>query len=647
MDLPEGARKPLAALPSAKRRLAAILSADVAGYSRLMGADEIGTHERLMAYRRVVDGLIVRHDGRVVGTAGDNVLAEFPSVVEALSAAVDVQQALLEHNAYLPPAERLEFRIGINLGDVIIEGDDIFGDGVNVAARLESLATPGGITVSGAVHDQVKDKLDCTFRDQGLQRVKNIAAPIRVYTVEADGLATVPGSTMRRRAGLVWLGAGGFALIAAAGLAIWLAWPRATDRTDLDQAVEAPAEPGHAAQSAPESKLDNRPAIAVLPFRNQGDDPAEGYFADGVTEDIITALGRFSNLVVMSWHAVLPYKEASAAPREVGRALDVRYLVDGSIRRAGDQVRVTVRLTDAERGTLLWSEQYDESLDDIFHVQDAITRNLVRTLAIRLTDIEGRRAFAKPTESLEAYDYVLRGRDLLRQDTRTSNFEARELLEKAVELDPGYAAAYVNLGWSYHNDALWGWTEWPHRALERAAALAEEAVDLDPLSSEAYGLLGDVLLLQREIEGAETAINRAIELNPNNAAAYANLGGLMVYAGRLEEAAQAYETALRFDPDPFGWWWSDLGQIYFLQGRYEDAIRAARRGTEEDAEYFVGQLVLAASYAEMDRPEEAAAAAARVRRVHPFFRVDEFGIHLGNPEHRASIAAALRKAGLE
>jgi TolB-like protein/class 3 adenylate cyclase len=460
----------------AKRKLAAILSADVAGYSRLMGADETGTYQRLMASREAIDELIVRHDGRTVGTAGDSVLADFPSVIEALTAAVDIQEELRARNERLPAGQRLEFRIGINLGDVIVDGHDIFGDGVNVAARVQALAEPGGIAISGAVYDQVGNKLNLTFRDRGSHSVKNIAAPVRVYSVagqRAAGGVAPTGSTHGR---LVWLSTGVLALLAAAGLAFWVASPTWLER-------EARRQTGPAVEI--QAKVAAGPAIAVLPFENQGGDPEEDYFADGVTEDIIAALGRFSNLLVMSWHAVLPYKDKPVAPSKIGHDLDVRYLVGGSIRRAGNQIRVTVRLTDAERGVLLWSEQYEGVLNDIFALQDAITSNVVGRLAVRLTDLERQRTFAKPTENLEAYDYVLRGRELLRDTKRSSNLEARRLFERAAALDPDYAAAQVNLGWTFMHEVWWGWTELPEGALGRAEERAETAIDLDPATAEA------------------------------------------------------------------------------------------------------------------------------------------------------------------
>lgn len=381
----------------AKRKLTAILSADVHGYSRLMGVDEAGTHATLTTYRGVIAGAIARHDGRIVGTAGDSVLGDFPSVVGALNAAVEIQRALAGHNAGLPADRRLEFRIGINVGDVIVDGEDIFGDGVNVAARVQALAAPGGIAISGAVYDQVRNKLDLAFRDRGSHRAKNIAEPVRVYGVPLEGAAR------RRTARLArghWIG------VIAAGLAVLLLvplltiWPGRTLWYRTDPATE--------------SVLGARPTIAVLPFANQSQDPEQDYLSEGITEDIIAALGRFSSLTVLSWNAVAPYKGQTVAPEQLSHDLGARYVADGSVRRADDRIRVTIQLTDAKRGVLLWSERYDRSVQDLFALQDDITREIVSALAIRVTYLEQERAFAKPTDNLTAYDYYLQARQSLR-----------------------------------------------------------------------------------------------------------------------------------------------------------------------------------------------------------------------------------------
>jgi TolB-like protein/Tfp pilus assembly protein PilF len=620
----------------AKRKLAAILSADVAGYSRLMGADETGTHERLLACRGVIDELIAKHDGRVVQTGGDSVLADFPSVVEALLAAVDLQKALGEHNLKLSHDQRLDFRIGINLGDVIVDGDDIFGDGVNVAARVQALAEPGGIAISGAVYEQVSNKLDLNYRDRGSHTVKNIAAPVRVYSIAAEGAATriPPANTQRIRLG--WLGAGVVAFLALAGLALWFVWPTWLDRgTTLAPAPETKAE------------LAAEPTIAVLPFENQGGDPDQEYFADGVTEDLITALGRFSSLLVMSWEAVAPYQEQTVTPKQLSAQLNVRYVVDGSVRRAGERVRVTARLTDAERGVLLWSDRYDKALDDIFAVQDDITRQIAGTLTVKLSEIEQARAVAKPTDSLAAYDYYLRGRQQLHRYGRSANLEAEETLEKAIELDPSYADAYVGLGWVHLDRAAYGWTEWPHAAVEKAAELARQALRLKGANAAAHGLLASAYIYQNRYDLALAEVERALELNPNAWESHSDRGWVLLTSGRTTESIEEFEAALRLNPNSFAADFANLGSAYFLERRYDDAITTLEGGLNREPEFVALHIALAAAYAEAGRDEDAKRVAATVRRLSPFFEVDAFGEYFRDPAVRERFAVALRKAGLE
>ncbi len=417
------------------RKLTAILAADVVGYSRLMGADEVGTLRALKAVRKdEIDPVIAAHGGRIVKTTGDGLLADFPSVVEAVACAVNIQRRMGRRNRHIAGDQRIVLRIGINIGDIIIEGDDIFGDGVNVAARLESICEPGGLCISDSAHDQVRGRLPLAFADGGEQRVKNIARPIRVFALGEQAVADaaeLPNDGVRPAKARPWriIAASLAILLVAAGAAGWWAL-----RGNV--ASDVPAMASHEA----------RPSIAVLPLVTLADDAKDDYFADGLTEDVITALGRFSDLVVRSRNAVFAYKGKTVAPEEVGRALHVRYLVEGSVRRSPERIRISIRLTDAQRGGLLWSETYDVAPKDLFSVQDEITRRIAGTLASRLGNLELAKASTKPPSSLEAYDLVLRGRDLVRRLNRTANSQARTLLEKAIALDAGYAPAYVALG---------------------------------------------------------------------------------------------------------------------------------------------------------------------------------------------------------
>ncbi len=628
------------------RKLAAILSADVVGYSRLMGADETGTHQRLMALRGEIADLITRHDGRVVGTAGDSVLADFPSVVEALGAAVDIQKTLGERNTALPADQRLDFRIGINLGDVIVDGDDIFGDGVNVAARLETLAEPGSICVSGAVYEQVKNKLDLGFRDRGSQHLKNIAEPIRVYDVEPDGAtARAGGASQGSR---LWVYAGGIgALALVGGVAVWLA-PSLSPREDAETRRVVQQDRGSpTGEELAKPALGTKPTIAVLPFDNQSGDAGQDYFSDGVTQDVIGALGRFSNLVIMSWDAVLPYKGGESSLDQVSHDLDVRYVVRGTVRRAGDRVRVAVQLTDATRGVLLWSDGYDQRIDDIFAVQDEITQGVAGALAVKLTALEQKRALAKPTDNLDAYDYVLRGRQSLQELTRSANTEARKMFERAIELDPEYAIAYVGLGHAHGQAAERGWTEWPDAEIQEAYDLAQRAIRLDPSNAEAYELLAAAQTHRGRYDLALDAADRALELNPNDAENHGRRGWVLLISGHPAEAARSFETAIRYNPSSPVSRHANLGFAYFLERRYDDAIGTLEHGLGRHPDLLFGHAALAATYAEADRGEDAARSAGHVRRLYPFFEVDAFVEIFDDRSDRERIAAALREAGLE
>ncbi len=449
---------------SRKRKLAAILHADVVGFSRLMGEDEAGTHQALGKLRRAVDPLITEHGGRIVGTAGDSLLADFSSVVDALSCAVEMQQAARAINDPISPERRLELRVGVNLGDVIVDGDNIFGDGVNIAARLEALAQPGTVCISQTVYDQVRNKLDLDYRPLGSHRVKNIAEPVRAYAV---GLPARTPRPRRSRRPLV-AGAVAAALVLA-GLVAWALYAGA-GRELLG--LGTTAKPVQVATLAAPTRLAGRPSVAVLPFKNLSGDAGQDFFSDGITEDVITALGRFSNLLVIAKSASFPFKGSKALPAEIGRLLYARYLLEGSIRRAGDRLRVNVELTEAATGLRVWSETYDAEVKDIFAVQDDIARRVVGAAAVKLTRFERERVLTKPTENLAAYEYVLRGREFLSHASRDKNDEAAELFQRAIDLDPNYAAAYAALGGSHFEAVVSGWTEFRQEELEQAETRA-------------------------------------------------------------------------------------------------------------------------------------------------------------------------------
>ena len=524
---------------SRKRKLTAILHADVAGFSRLMGEDEAGTHRALGELRRAVDPLITAHGGRIVGTAGDSLLADFSSVVDALNCAIEMQRASRAINDPIPPERRLELRIGVNLGDVIVDGDDIFGDGVNIAARLEALAQPGTVCISQNVYDQVRNKLDLDYRPLGSHRVKNIAEPVRAYAV---GL---PAEGHRPRKGRRPLFAAvGIAALVLAGVVAWALYLGAG--RELLGLGAAPKAVEIATLTTP-ARLAGRPSVAVLPFKNLSADAGQDFFSDGITEDVITALGRFSNLLVIAKSATFPFKGSNAPPAEIGRLLDARYLIEGSIRRAGDRLRVNAELTEAATGLHVWSETYDAEVKDIFAVQDDIARRVVGVAAVKLTRFERERILAKPTNSLAAYEYVLHGREFLSHRTRDQNDEAQAMFQHAIDLDPNYAAAYAALGEAYYETVVSGWTEFREEEIERAESFAQKALALDPVATRAYSLLSSINMYRRRYDLALGQIDRALEINPSDADSYWQRGNILVWAGRAEEALPWLEGALRFD----------------------------------------------------------------------------------------------------
>jgi adenylate cyclase len=607
-----------------RRKLTTILCADCAGYSRMMRADEEGTYRALQSCRQLIARLVGEHEGRIFGSAGDSVVAEFPSPVEAVRAAAEIQQAIAELGAGVAEGHRMQFRIGINLGDVMIEGDDLIGDGVNVAARLQGLSEAGGICISGSVHEQVRNKLALAWDDLGNQTVKNIPEPVRAFRVQVgiSGTQRSPAARIAIPHRLRLAGAGLLAALALGALVAYFVRPN-----PLPQCSQA--------------------SIAVLPFANLSGDPAQQYFSDGTTEDIIAALGRFSDLAVTAHVAVQPYKGRAVRPEEVSRELGVCYILTGSTRKNGDQVLVTAELTDALNGQLLDSYSDGGNLKDLFDVRNQLTLSVVGKLAIKIEDLERQRALKKPTDNLDAYDLVLRGRDAYARNTRSANNDARKLFEQAIQLDPTYASAYAALGKTRTTAAFSGWTEFPDDAYQQAERLAQKAIELDKDNAEAHRLLGDVYSYRRQFDLAIDEFGRAIELNRSDAEGYLYRGGLFVTVGRSGEAIADFEVAKSLIPSLGSAWLAPVGWAYYLQHRYQEAMTTFAGGAHTaPSDYFV-HAGLAASYAQLGRKEEATKAAADVLRTWPFFRVDQFIANFQYETDRVLITEGLRKAGLE
>jgi adenylate cyclase len=554
-----------------RRKLAAILSADVAGYSRLMGEDEEATIRTVTVYRDVITTLVQQHRGRVVDSPGDNLLAEFASVVDAVRCAVAIQRELSVRNTALPAHRRMAFRIGINLGDVIPDGERIYGDGVNIAARLEGFAEPSGICISGTVYDQVATKLPLTYQFLGQQTVKNIAAPVRVYRILTEPGAAAPAVIQRNPSAAksrLQAGVVAVALLAllGGGVSVW-----------------------HLV-SRPFSPVPDKPAIAVLPFVNMSGDPEQEYFSDGMTEDLITELARLSGLFVIARNSVFTYKGKPVKPDQVSRELGVHYVLEGSVRKANSRLRITAQLVDATTGYHLWAQSYDRDLHDIFAVQEEIARRITRALAVRLTREEEKHMGRPYTFSTLAYEYDMRGRELYRRFTPQDNAHARELFEKAIDLDPEFARAYANLAATHRQDWVYAWTQDRDTSEELAYRLAHKAVELasrelEPKPSLPYVLQqwGLVLLYRGRHQEASDAIEEAVRRNPNYADHYALWALVLIYRGEPEEALRKMQEAIRLNPKyPFLYDYYH-GLAYYVWG-FQTAGTDASRGYYQQAE---------------------------------------------------------------
>jgi adenylate cyclase len=587
-----------------KRKLTAVFSADVAGYSRLMGEDEASTVKTLEAYKQVMFSLIKQHRGRVIDSPGDNLLAEFVSVVDAVRCGVAVQKELQARNADLPKNRKMQFRVGINLGDVIEEGDRIYGDGVNIAARLESLAEPGGICVSGIVYDQVKKKLNLEYKFLGEKRVKNIEEPVNVYQV-----VSVQG-------------------------------------TPTQSAIKANVE--RMAFPLPE-----KPSIAVLPFTNMSGDPMQDYIGDGISENIITALSAGPGMFVIARNSTFTYKGRPIRVQQVAEELGVRYVLEGSVQKSGDWLRVTAQLIDALNGHHLWSQKYDRRMGELFELQDEITKKIVVSLQVELTHGEQARVYARSTDNLEAWSYGVKGNYLLDRFNREDNLKARELLETAIELDPNYVLAYVWLGATHAQAAAYGWSKDPFDSFERAHELARKALSLDDNSPSVHTLLGQIYLFLNQHDKAITDGKLAISLDPNFSIGHAILAQTMFFSGRFEEAIQLMQKAMRLSPYYPAFYLVFLGRSYAFIDQYEEAIAAFSqlhdRGQKGECPADLGLTYLAGVYVELGDEHEARALMAAALKINPTLSLESFkqGQPFRNPAHMQRELDALTKAGLK
>jgi len=623
-----------------KRKLTAVFSADVAGYSRLMGEDEAATVKTLEAYKQIMFSLIKQHRGRVVDSPGDNLLAEFVSVVDAVQCGVAIQKELQARNADLPENRRMQFRIGINLGDVIEEQDRIYGDGVNIAARLESCADPGGICISKTAFDHIETKLPLGYEYLGEKEVKNIAKPVGAYRVLMEPRVTVAGAKEKKPSIPVWRTKGVLTgavalLVVVIGVAVWNFY------------LKAPKiEPASKEKMA--YPLPDKPSIAVLPFLNMSDDPKQEFFCDGITEEIITALSRVPNLFVIARESTFIYKGKPVKVRQVSEELGIRYVLEGSVQRSSDRLRITAQLIDALDGHHIWADRYDRNVTDLFALQDEITMNVITALQVKLTSGEMIHVLAKGAKNIDAFTKYLQAVDLWTRLTKEANAQAKKLLEEAIALDPEYPGPYIGLAKTYGIDVFIGGTESPAQSMAKAFEFAQKAISLDNTNGAAYSVLSWLYSTKRQYEKAIAASERAISLNPNSAESYMRLGLVLAYAGRAEEGIPYIQNALRLNPFPSPNYFINLATIYCESGHYEKAIEAAKRALQSEPNSYLPYFTLAISYIRLGRDEEARAAAAEIRRISPKFSLDR--VAKVSPFTQPSVERRiedLRKAGLK
>ncbi|MGB6380531.1 MAG: adenylate/guanylate cyclase domain-containing protein, partial [Syntrophobacteria bacterium] len=554
-----------------KRKLTAILSADVKGYSRLMGEDDEATVRTITAYREVITEVVQKHRGRVVDSPGDNILAEFASVLDAVRSGVEIQEELKTRNAELPDERKMEFRIGVNLGDVIHEEERIYGDGVNVAARVESLAEAGGICVSGTVFDQIESKLPLGYEYLGEQSVKNISKPVRIYKalMDPEVVGKVIGEKrVEPRRGLkVALAVVTALLLIVGGMLIWrTAFPPVQVAS-----VEKMAFP-----------LPDKPSIAVLPFDNLSGDPKQEYFSDGLTDQIIATLSRVPKLFVIARNSTFTYKGKPVKVQQVSEELGVRYVLEGSVRKSGDKIRITAQLIDALNGHHLWARQYDRNLDDIFAVQDEITIRIITAMQVKLTEGEQARAFAKGTNNLEAYLKSLEANELVSRINPDSNALGKQLAEEAVALDPEYSWAYYVLGRSHMIDVWVKTSKSPKESLGKAMGLWKKAIALDDTNTDAHGNLAFLYSMKGQHDKALAQAEKTVALNPNSAWAQFMVGKALFFAGRTEESIPEYKKALRLDPIPKNNLFWSLGLSYAYMGQYKEAMTWCEKAVRQE-----------------------------------------------------------------
>jgi adenylate cyclase len=676
-----------------KRKLTAILSADVKGYSRLMGEDEKGTVRTLNAYREAMANLIQQHYGRVVDTPGDNLLAEFASVVDAVECAVEIQKELKTRNAELPENRRMEFRIGINLGDVIEEGERIYGDGVNIAARIESLSEAGGVCISGSAFDFVGKKLPLGYEYLGEHTVKNIEKPVRVYKIlmepEAAGKVIGEKKTRPRRWEKATVGLVVAVIVIVAAVVIWKFYvsptpqpgviskekitaslpekpsvaaapstevtPKEKATSPLPQKVSKPTPPPApkievASKEKMAFPLPDLPSIAVLPFVNMSGDPKQEFLSDGITEEITTALSRVPRLFVISRQSTFFYKGKPVKVKQVSEELGVRYVLEGSVQRSGDRIRINAQLIDALTGLHIWAERYDRDLTDLFALQDEVTIKILTAMRIKLTEGEqARRPGSRRPQNLDCYLKILEGLNYYERITTEGNNVARRIAEEAIAMCPEDPWGYYLLAWVYYLDYWFGSTKSPQETIEKAIELAKKILAVDDSIAEVHYLLSALYSLKREYDKAIAEGERAVVLSPSGANAHEFYARSLTNAGRPEEAIPLLQKAMRLNPFHDSSTFLHLAHAYRITGRFEEAVSEYKKALQHTPNNIFAHISLAATYSMMGREKEARAEAAEVLRINPRFSVDSYAKRMISKDQSVidNFADALHKTGLK
>ena len=676
-----------------KRKLTAILSADVKGYSRLMGEDEKGTVRTLNAYKEVMTNLIQQHHGRVVDAPGDNVLAEFASVVDAVECAVEIQKELKTRNADLPENRKMEFRIGVNLGDVIEDGEQILGDGVNIAARLESLSEAGGICISGTAYDHVRNKVSLGYKYLGEQTVKNISVPVRVYRVlmdpEAAGKVIGEKKVKQRQWQMATMGLVVAVIVVVAAVVIWKIYTPSAPQPEItlkEKVVASPTEKvptvvPPSTEVAPKKKvtpplpekvtkpaplpapkmevaskekmafpLPDKPSIAVLPFANLSDDPKQEFFSDGLTEEIINALTKLSQIFVIARNSSFTYKGKPVKVQQVAEELGVQYVLEGSVRREGNRIRITAQLIDAITGRHVFSERYDRELKEIFATQDEIAIKILTALRVALKDEQWARFHARGVTNIEAYFKLIEAAELTQKVNKEDNAQARRLAEEALALEPGSSRAYYLLAMTHFWDYWLGPPKSPEESIAQGIEMARKAIALDEHHSYPHGLLAMLYINKGDYDRAVEAGEQAVSLDPNSALVLVFYGSTLYHACRPAEAITVLQKALRLSPvKPPGMVLSNIAGSHRILGQYDEAVRFYKRLIKEYPAHFSGNLGLTCTYGLMGRLEEARAQAEEVMRLNPRFSLERWARtqRLKDPAESERFLEGLRKAGLK